>query len=328
MRSIVLALLALTAGLPRADSQEMRLFTIGTGGIGGGYYEAARAICDAFNRSEGPGMRCSPEPTAGSLYNLAMLRQGQLDFAFAQSDWQSAALDGEGPFAADGPMTELRSVMALYPEMITILARRDAGIETIADLTGKRLDIGQPGSGRNASLSHLLLMLDLEPADFAMLSELPAESAMAELCAGRIDAVILVVGHPNTAVGRTLKSCDVTLVPFEGPEIDAALEAAPEIRRAVIREGTYPQSTSDVPTYAVVATIVTRADVNPEIVERLVAGTLANLPEIAVRTPVLRGVTPSTMRTDGLTAPLQPGAEAGFAAGGAPPKRRGGRRGG
>ena len=327
MRFVVLVpvvLVVLIGGLSRSHGQELRLFTVGSGSIGGGYYAAARAICDAFNRSEGPRLRCSPEPTAGSLYNLAMLRQGQLDFAFIQSDWQSAALEGTGPFASDGPMTDLRSVMALYPEMITVVARRDGGIETVSDLIGKRLDIGQPGSGRNASLSHLLAMLDLGRADFSALSELPAESAMVELCAGRIDAAVLIVGHPNSTVGRTLRNCDVTLVPFEGPKIDDALEATPEIRRAVIRAGTYPQSPSDVPTYAVVATVVTRADVDEALVEHLVASTLTNLPEIAVRAPVLRDVVPATMRTDGLTAPLQQGAEAGFAAGGAAPQRRGG----
>jgi TRAP transporter TAXI family solute receptor len=311
-RGILPALIALTCWLPRAEAQQVDVFTVGSGNVSGGYYEAARAICNAFNRREADA-RCSPEPTAGSLYNLEMLRDGQLDFAFAQSDWQGAALHGIGAFAAKGAMTGLRSVMSLYPEMITILARRDAGIEGFGDLIGKRLDIGPPGSGRNASLSRIIEMLDLGPADFSRISELPAESAMSELCAGRIDATILIVGHPNATVGQTLRDCDVTLVPFGGQKVDATLAATPELRPFVIRSATYPEVTAEVPTYAVIATIVTRADVDPEIVQTLVTVTLSDLREIKVRAPVLRGLTADAMRREGLTAPLHPGAEAAFA---------------
>ncbi len=219
MRRVAIALLVL-AWLPRAEAQQTSLFTLGSGSVSGGYYEAARAICNAFNRHATADTRCSPEPTAGSLYNLVMLRDGQLDFAFAQSDWQGAAVNGTGPFAKAGAMTDLRSVMSLYPEMITVLARRDAGIETFGDLIGKRVDIGQPGSGRNASLARILDMLELGPADFGELSELPAESAISELCAGRIDATILIVGHPNATVGRALGTCDVDLVPFAGQKVE------------------------------------------------------------------------------------------------------------
>jgi TRAP transporter TAXI family solute receptor len=159
-------------------------------------------------------------------------------------------------------------------------------------------------------------MLDLGPADFARISELPAESAMGELCAGRIDATILIVGHPNATVGQTLGNCDVTLVPLGGPKVDAALAAAPDLRPLVIRNAMYPEITADIPTYAVIATIVTRADVDPAIVEKLVKVTLSELREIVARAPVLRGLTAHSMREEGLTAPLHPGAEAGFAEGG------------
>jgi uncharacterized protein len=200
--------------------------------------------------------------------------------------------------------------------MITVLARRDAGIEAFGDLIGKRVDIGQPGSGRNASLARILEMLDLGPADFGEVSELPAESALIELCAGRIDATILIVGHPNATVGQALRDCDVTLVPFADPKVEAALAATPEFRRFVIRSDIYPQVALDVPTYAVIATVVTRADVDPAIVQKLVEVMLSDRREIVAAAPVLRGVTPASMRQDGLTAPLHPGAEAAFANGG------------
>ena len=92
---------------------ELQLFTLGSGGVSGSYYAAARALCDEVNRSERGRLRCSPDPTAGSIYNLRALRQGQVDFAFVQSDWQRQAYEGKGGYANVGPMQDLRSVLGL-----------------------------------------------------------------------------------------------------------------------------------------------------------------------------------------------------------------------
>jgi TRAP transporter TAXI family solute receptor len=308
---IATCLMAASASAPRAQ-QEMQLFTVGSGDIGGSYYAAAGALCANLNRSSGSALRCSPEPTSGSLYNLTMLWEGELDFAFAQSDWQQIAYEGGGPIARGAPMTGLRSVMALYPEMITVIARRDAGIAGTTDLLGKRVDIGQPGSGRNASLTRLLAALDIDRTDFAELAELPTASALDELCAGRIDASILIVGHPNDTVTRVLTECDVELVPFAGPALTEAMATMGRLQPITISAGSYPRLEADVQTYAVIATIVTDMHTDPAIVRSLVATALADLPELAARAPVLAGMTPETMRSEGLTAPLHPGAEAAF----------------
>ena len=82
--------------------------------------------------------------------------------------------------------------------------------------------------------------------------------------------------------------------------------------RSTIPAGTYPSLTSDVPAFAVTATLVTRSDVDADIVEALVSDTLAALPDLAVRSPLFEGLSPMAMRSRGLTAPLHPGAEAAF----------------
>jgi TRAP transporter TAXI family solute receptor len=314
----VACLLAATAPPSRAQDDALQLFTLGSGDLGGGYYAAAGALCTVVNRAFRGEMRCSPEPTSGSLYNLTMLEEGELDFAFAQSDWQLTAYQGGGPFADGAPMVDMRSVMALYPEMITIVAHRDAGITGVADLVGKRIDLGQSGSGRFASLTRLLGGLGLRREAFASVAELPTASAFEELCAGRIDATLLIIGHPNAGVGEVLSSCDTTLVPFvRGAGMPEVTEVAPGLRPAVIPGDTYPRLAADVPTYAVIATIVTRADTEPETVMRFVSAALDALPELQTRAPVLSALTPEIMRADGLTAPLHAGAAAAYAAAGA-----------
>jgi TRAP transporter TAXI family solute receptor len=318
MGRFLVAMLTLVAlagpGRPQEPPQALQLFTVGSGDLGGGYYDAARALCGVLNRGARGVLRCSPEPTAGTLYNLSMLHQGQLDLALAQSDWQQAAVEGTGPFAGGGPMPEMRSVMALYPEMITVLAGRDSEIFTALDLPGKRIDIGQPGSGRNASLRRLMTVLGFEVTHFARLAELPTATAFQEVCNGRLDAAVLVVGHPNEGVEGMLAHCGARLVPFQGPRISAALAEMPALERAVIGASTYPQLTEDVPTLATMATVVTTDAVPIATIEAFVRAALDHLPELAIRAPILGDLEPGTMATVGLSAPLHPGALAAFAA--------------
>lgn len=311
-RAFALGVAAATFAAPAAGA--FSLFSVGSGEISGNYYAAAKAICDLMNRAAAGEMRCSPEPTVGSIYNLEALRQGQIEFAFVQSDWQRAAYDGSGQYAAAGPMRELRSVFSLYPEAVTVLVRREAGVSSAADLAGKRIDIGQPASGRRATALWLLREAGVETGDFAVLRELAAGNAVDELCAGRIDATMLVVGHPNAAVARALADCDAEILPV-APELRARLvENNAEVAADVIRAGVYPQLAADLPTIAVRATLATREDADPEQVEALVLTTLSGLDALGSRAPVLRGLDPEAMLRAGLTAPLHPAAHAAFEA--------------
>ncbi len=296
-----------------AGAIDLRLFTLGSGEVGGSYFVSANAICNSVNRAHRGVLRCSPEATPGSLYNLEALRDRQLDLALVQSDWQKSAYEGSDSFASTGPMTDLRSVMSLYPEALTVLARPDAGITRLSDILGKRIDIGPPASGRRATVTRILTALNLRNTDFAALLELPTDSSIDELCAGRVDATILIIGHPNAAVAAAMQRCGALLIPVQGPRVDPIFAETLGIRAGgdpAIQP--IPQLTADIPSYAVIATMVTRADIAADIVEALVAATLADLPVLALRAPVLAGLDPKAMRERGLSAPLHPGAQAAF----------------
>jgi TRAP transporter TAXI family solute receptor len=313
LRSLTAAALIATGTGP-APAQDVEFFTIASGSIAGGYYSAARAICDTINRSGAGAVRCSPDPTSGSIYNLDALREGHVDFALVQSDWQRQAVEGTGPFAEAGPMTGLRSVMGLYPEAITVLARGGLEIETAGDLLGRRVDIGHPSSGRYATNQELFDLLDITASDFAFLAELPVGSVVDELCAGRIDASLLIVGHPNGEIARALMQCDAVLVPVSGPAIDTLLDGTPDYSSTVIPASAYRELDRDVPTFAVTATIVTLARTDEATVSRLADRVIEDLPGLARAAPVLSGLTPGEISSRGLTAPLHPGAEAVYSA--------------
>jgi TRAP transporter TAXI family solute receptor len=312
MRTL-LPLLALLVASPLAAQQSLRLFSVGSGDVEGGYYAAANAICDAVNRAERGRLRCSPEPTSGSLYNLAALADGQLDFALVQSDWQKRALEGSSVFESRGAMENLRSVMSLYPEPFNLIVRGDAGIDSFTDLIGKRVDIGHPSSARQATMRAVVAAYGLDTSDFAQVVELPTGSAVAELCAGRIDATALIIGHPSVGIARALGECGAKLVPLAGPEIDALLAAHDDFSRVYVPMQAYPSMPGDVASFAVRATIVTLASENAGNVEALVTDTLAALEHLQQTTPILSALEPFAMREVGLTAPLHPAAEAAFA---------------
>jgi TRAP transporter TAXI family solute receptor len=304
MQSILPAVaLALAAAAP-APAQDLTFFTIGAGPLGGGYYTAARAICEEVHARFPGEMRCSPDPTPGSVYNVVALAQGQIDFALVQSDAHHFAVTGTGPFEAAGPNADLRSVLALYPEPLTLLARREAGIDDMSDLMGKRVNLGPRNSGSRATASRLLEALAIAERDFAEVRTLPTGAAIDQLCAGDLDAVLLVLGHPNTLVARALAECGAELVPIAGPAIDAHIAANEDYTRAAIPRGTYPGQSRSVPTFSVTATLMTRADGNPEVVAAVARIVTGNLPALNRRAPVIPAARKPGLATDGLTAPL------------------------
>jgi uncharacterized protein len=305
-REISAVAFAIATAMPAA-AEDFDFFTIGAGPLGGGYYAAARAICEVVHSLRPGELRCSPDPTPGSVYNVVALRDGQLDFALVQSDTQHFAVTGTGPFAATGPDPGLRSVLALYPEPLTLLARRAAEVDGLPDLAGKRVNLGPRNSGTRATVMRLMETLETNETAFAEARSLPTAAAVEQLCAGDLDAVFLVVGHPNATIARALAECDVALVPVTGPLIDAHVAANPDYAPAVIQRRTYPELARGVPTFSVTATLMTRADVPPDVVHA-VAGIIAgNLPQLNRRASVIPAERTPGLTSDGISAPLYDG---------------------
>lgn len=143
--AIAVALAGAFAGSAMAQQS---FVSIGTGGVTGVYYPTGGAICRLVNKDRKEhGIRCSVESTGGSIYNINTIRAGELEFGVAQSDWQFHAYNGTSKFEDAGPFEDLRAVFSVHPEPVTILARRDSGIDNITDIVGKRFNIGNPGSG-------------------------------------------------------------------------------------------------------------------------------------------------------------------------------------
>ncbi|MGL5707938.1 MAG: TAXI family TRAP transporter solute-binding subunit, partial [Aeromonas sp.] len=212
------ALVGVSFGGP-VQAQE-RFVTIGTGGQTGVYYVAGQSICRFLNRgSTEHEIKCNAPASGGGVANVNGIRSGEFNFGIMQSDHQFKAMKGLPPFQAEGAMDDMRAVFSLQSEVFTILARRDAKIASFDDLKGKRVNIGNPGSGQRDTMEEIMAVKGWKKGDFGLVSELkPAEQASA-LGDNNIDAMSYFVGHPNGAIQEASTTTDAVLVPVTGADI-------------------------------------------------------------------------------------------------------------
>jgi hypothetical protein len=282
---------------------------IGTGSTAGVYYRVGKAICFLMNReADEGGPTCRAAPTDGSIANLRDIRAGKLDVAVAQSDWQFHAVNGTGPFSEAGADPDLRALFSVHGEPFTVVARRDAGIRSFDDLKGKRVNLGNPGSGQRATMEAVMAAKGWTAADFTLADSLPADQQSLALCHGRVQAMVYTVGHPNPSVGKAIGLCDAVIIEVVGPEIDKLVAQHPFYAYTDIPAGIYPGNDEAVTTFGVKATVVASAKTNPETVYRVVQAVFGNLERFRTLHPAFGDLDPGAMIRDGLSAPLHEGA--------------------
>ncbi|MCL7464057.1 TAXI family TRAP transporter solute-binding subunit [Phaeovulum sp. NW3] len=303
------AVLALSVAASPVFAQE-KFISIGTGGVTGVYYPTGGAICRMMSRTRADhGIRCGVESTGGSVYNVNAVRSGELEFGVAQSDVQFKAYAGEGNFADQGANPDLRSVFSIHPEPFTVVARADSGIANFEDLKGKRVNVGNPGSGQRDTMEVLMTEMGWQMSDFAMVSELQAGEQSQALCDNNIDAMVYTVGHPSGSIQEATTACESVLVNVAGEAVDKLVADHPYYRKATIPGGMYRGSDADVQTFGVGATLVTSAEVSEDVVYALVKAVFEDMDQFRGLHPAFANLDPKEMANDGLSAPLHPGAE-------------------
>ena len=300
--------MALTAALMPATSMAQQKFvTIGTGGVTGVYYAVGGAICRLVNKDRAKtNLRCSVESTGGSGYNVNTIKVGELDFGLAQSDVQYQGYKGVGAFKE--PFADMRSVFSVHPEPFTAVARKDANVKNFTDFKGKRLNIGNPGSGTRAAVDDLLVALNMKLSDFSLASELKADEHGAALCDNKIDGFIYGAGHPSANIQDPTTACGAQLVPITGPAVDALVKKHSYLAYATIPGGMYANNPQPTKTYGVLATLVTSSKVSADTVYIITKAVFDNFDEFKKLHPAFANLDPKHMVVDGLTAPLHEGA--------------------
>ena len=247
--------------------------------------------------------------TGGSAFNINTIKAGELDFGLSQSDVQYNALKGLAQFKDAGPYGDLRAVYSVHPEPFTVLARKDLGAKTFTDLKGKRVNVGNPGSGTRASMEELLSALGWKLSDFSLASELRADEHGPALCDNKIDAFFYGVGHPSANIQDPTTSCGARLVSITGPAVDKLVAGNPYYAKATIPGGMYANNPDGAQTYGVLATMLTSAKVPEGVVYQLTKATFDNFAEFKKLHPAFANLKEEEMVKNGLSAPLHAGAE-------------------
>jgi len=293
-----------------AASAQQTFIGIGTGGVTGVYYPVGGAICRLVNRDRAEhGIRCGVESTGGSVFNVNAIRAGELEFGVAQSDIQYHSYGGTAMFEGDGEFEDLRAIFSLHPEPFTVVARADANITTFEDLEGKRVNIGNPGSGQRATMDVVLDAMGWTTDTFSQATELPPGEQALALCDNNVDAIVYTVGHPSGAIQEATTACDTVLVNVDNDEIRELVDDRAYYTMATIPGGMYRGTDEDVTTFGVGATFVTSATVDEEIVYQLTRAIFENFDQFTGLHPALEILEPETMVSEGISAPLHPGAE-------------------
>lgn len=290
-----------------AESKTQYL-SIGTGGVTGVYYPTGGAICYLANQIKETDYHCEIKSTPGSIYNIEGIRSGELTLGVLQSDWQYHAYEGTGRYKKIGKFPELRSLFSVHAEPFTVLARADSNINSFEDLKGKRVNIGAPRSGQRATMEMLLDLYQWQNKDFKSVLQLtPSEQAKA-LCDDKVDAIIYVVGHPNSSIKEASGACQTKLVNVSGDKIDTLTEQRSYYQKTIILGGMYRGSDEDTLTFGVGAVVTTTSALSEVVAYLLVKSVFENHNEFIQLHPAFKHLKKQAMVTNSITAPLHKGA--------------------
>jgi hypothetical protein len=285
--------------------------TIGTGGITGVYYPTGGAIAKIVNQKRKEyGIRCTVEATGGSVFNVNAVLSGDLEFGVVQSDRQYQAVHGEAEWKDAGAQKDLRAVFSIHPEAVTLVASVNSGIKGIQDLKGKRVNIGNPGSGQRQNSIDALAAAGIDYEKDLTAESVKAAEAPGLLQDGRIDAFFYTVGHPSGAFKEaTAGATKVRFIPITGAGIDKLIKQKPYYAKALVQIKHYPgaENEGDVETFGVKATFCTSAKVSDEVVYVITKEVFDNFEEFKKLHPAYEVLTKEGM-LDGLSAPIHPGA--------------------
>ncbi|HJO61869.1 MAG TPA: TAXI family TRAP transporter solute-binding subunit [Desulfobacterales bacterium] len=294
---------------PAETHAKTTFITIGTGGITGVYYPTGGAIARTVNKKRKEyGIRCTVESTGGSVFNVNAVMSGDLQFGVVQSDRQFQAIKGLAEWKDKGPQKDLRAVFSVHPESITLVAAVDAGIKDITDLKGKKVNIGNPGSGQRQNSIDALAAVGIDYKKDMQAEGIKASESAGLLQDGRIDAFFYTVGHPNGSIKEaTSGKRKVRFASITG--VDKLLAKYPYYAKAKIPASLYPsaENKADVDTFGVKATFVTSAKVPDNVVYAVTKEVFENFEAFKKLHPAYQVLTKKGM-LEGLSAPIHPGA--------------------
>ena len=305
---IALAASLLTVGID-ARAKE-KFIALGTGSPNGTYFPVGRGICELVNGTRTVhGVRCIAYNTGGSVYNIQAITSGELEMGITRSDLAFQSYEGINAFKAIGPNADIRAITTLYAMPIAVLVRKDAGIETFADLVGKRINIGNQGSGKRSVSELILSQMGWEKGDFSAALELNTKQMGKAFCDGNVDILIEGLGNPSKFYEQMVGECEGKFLTVPKEVIDKIKKDFPYFATLDIPGGIYTDTPNPVGTFGFKATLVTKKSLSDETVYDVTSAVFDAFERFQEKHPSLKLVDPLSMATNGIFIPLHPGAE-------------------
>ena len=276
--SLVLLAFGALAACSGGSQERPRSLSIATGGTSGTYYPLGGGMAQIFTEHV---VNTTAEATGASVENMQLLKNGDVDLAFVQSDIADYASKGILMFEQDGAVENIRAVASLYNETIQIVVPGNSDIRSVEDLAGKRVSIGAPGSGTEANALQILEAHGMSEADLGQVQRLNFGDSTTYIQDGTLDAAFVTAGTPTSAVSELAATVGARIVNIADDKIAALIEKYPYYAEQTVEAGTYTGFDETVKTVAVKAQLVVRADLDEEMVYNLTKSLFENLDVLA-----------------------------------------------
>ena len=306
----ILLTLGLVAGCGGGDKKEEKKpaqkanLILATGGTSGTYYPLGGAMAQIWN-SKGAGLNVTAQSTGAAVENLRLINKEDVELAIVQSDTMDYAFKGTEIFKEK--LANVRAIAYMYPEIIQIVVRADSGINSVADLKGKTVGVGAPGSGTEANFRQIIDVYGLTYDDLKPQYLSFSESAD-RFKDKQIDAFLVVAGIPNSAIMDIATQHNIKVLSMSDDMIKKINEKYPFLASAVVPKDTYKGQAADVKTVAVMATLVAGAKVKDDVIYDVTKTMFENLPDLAKGHAKGKEIKLETA-TKSMTIPFHPGAE-------------------
>ena len=305
MNSTLIRALALAAALVATPALAEERISIGTGGTGGLFYVIGAGMAEVLNKNMSDAS-ARAEVTGASVENIRRVAAGQMTFGFSSSSTLYEAKAGEGPFK-DGAQP-VAAMAYLYPAVLQIATIADTGIKTMADLAGKRINLGPPGSNSAVLAQRLLEAYGVfDPGNAQFLSYTEGANALMN---GTLDAIVVLAGAPTAALIDLDAQRDMVLLSIDEEKVKGMLEQYPFYQSYEIKAGTYPDQTAAVTVINDPATLFVKADADEKLVNTITKTLFEHLQELGEVHPQAKAISLDTATKTPID--LHPGAKSYF----------------
>ncbi|RTK93611.1 MAG: TAXI family TRAP transporter solute-binding subunit [Rickettsiales bacterium] len=283
-KKFILSIIVICSFCQHGYATSERVIKIGSGSLLDGYYSIGLTLCRYISKSNN-GIKCDVVPTSGSLENLKLLQENKIDFAFTLSNLALDAYNGMGIFEKYKPFKDMYQLLNLHDEYFTVIVKDKDKILVFSDLDGKKISNGPPNSDSSVAYEALAAYYDFKnkPEDIEILHENYAK----EFCDGKIDAVMMMTGHPNILTNMITHKCESDFVTIDSDKIDLLVKNHPGFRKVILKKGEYPGITEDQETVAVSSIFVAGAAVDKKIVENFIQFVSVRIKNLKSSDPLL-----------------------------------------